>query len=505
MIDIKKQKRSTKSILLAGVILFIVLTYYVVAMVQRNHLVRENRSYSLLISPKTVKFGGEKISGEIFSGMETARSEKDPELINEIKKVIAQKEMPSEIFKNKPSENTNIALTLNNTFRLENIEDLKILRAAAPKDAQWNITNQTLEQLDEILTRFEPKRLTIRNAINRPDTHFYFIFEHDEELGEIVDISAADYLEDYLLLEEYAIARALRGGQIEEALNSLVYIFRIAQLASEVAVPAVRSSAALIRLRAVDVMQTVILDEKFNKRYLNGLYGMILEQLKSWTPDRTVWAADRASGMKTYHRILQYGVEAALTPEEIEDLEQRGLLVFITRKQKKRKNNKTNNDNNTENYETKETILLKDNFFKTHIADEVFYLQSMQKIIDVCNKPFYQRISILDEINNEILLKIDKGQEPIIGVLLLRDIVRLMRLYAQDRAGCEIAFLAMSLSLEKPTIPALIANPFSEEKYKINQTKDDENPNKKFILVSSQGNHLPFRVPDYRTKTKKIE
>lgn len=505
MSDIKKQKLSTKSIFFIVVVLFVVVTYYVVAMLQRYH-VREIRSNSLLISPKTVKFGGEMISGEMFRGIETARFEKDRKLIDEIKKVIAQKEMPSEIFKDKSKENANIALTLNDVFRLDNDEELKILQAAAPKEDKWNITNETLEQLEDTLTHFELKRLTIRNVLSQPNTCFYFIFEQDEEFGEIVDVRAADYLEDYLLLEEYAIARSLRDGRIEEALNSLVYIFRIAQLASEAAVPAVRSSAAQIRLRAIDVMQAIVLDAKFNKRYLGGLYGMMQEQLKHWTPDRAVWIADRASGMKTYHRILQYGLEAALTPKEIEDLENRGLLVFISRKQKKRKNNSAaENNNDSENDETKETILLKNNFFNTHIADEIFYLQSMQKIIDDCKKPFYQRIPILDEINDELLNKMDKGQELVIAEILLRGIVRLMRLYAQDRAGCEIAFLAMSISLEKPTAPSLITNPFSEEEYNIDQTKDEENPNKKFIQVSSSGNRLPFCVPDYRTETKETK
>jgi hypothetical protein len=517
MSKIKPGNVNTKSAFLAVMILSVVIAFYIHSSIQRNYRVAENKGNSAVIFPKSVKFGGEMLPGEVFRDMETARFERDRKLIAEIKKVIAQNETPSEIFKNNLSDKINIAPTLNNLFHLDNNEELQILRDAAPKEAAWNISNETLEQLNEILDHFEPKRLTIRNTLNRPNTSFYFIFEQDEEFGEIIDVQAANYLEDYLLLEEYAIAKALRDDRIEDALDSLVYIFRIAQLASEIAVPAVRSSAALIRLRAVDVMQTIVLNPKCNKRFLNGLYEMLREQLEHWTPDRAVWVADRASGLKTYHRILQYGPEAALTPAELNDLEKRGQLVFVSRKQKKRKNKNTAADsaagnntgnNNSDTGEIKETILMKNDFLRTHIADEIFYLQSMQKIIDECKKPFYQRFDVLDEVNNEVLSKMNEQPEPVIAEILLRGIVHSMRLHAQDRAGCEIAFLAMSISLEKQTVTSLTVNPFSKEQYGINVIEDVENPKNKFmnklinkfIQVSSPGNHQPFRVPDYRKK-----
>ncbi|MDR0705387.1 MAG: hypothetical protein LBF88_10420 [Planctomycetaceae bacterium] len=495
------QKTNAKSIYLAAVILFVVFTCYIVTAIQRQYRVHEERSDSLLISPKIVKFGGEKISGELFRGMETARFEKNKELIAEIKKVMAQNETPSEIFKNNLSGNVNIAVALNNAFHLENSDELNTLRDAAPKEDTWGISGETLESLNEILTRFESKRLTIRNLLNRSDSCFYFIFEQDEEFGEIIDLQAADYLEDYLLLEEYAIAVALRDGRIEDALDSLVYIFRIAQLASAISVPSARSAAALIRLRAVDIMQTVILEPKFKKRYLNGLYEMIKEQLEHWTPDRAVWVADRASGLKTYHRILQYGLEAALTPTEIDELEKRDLLEVITRKQKKRKKNTDDNKNENENNEVKETILLKNNFLHGHVSDEIFYLRSMQKVIDASEKPFYQRHSELSEVTDEVVRAMDKKSAPIIAELLLRGIVESMRLHAQDRAACEMTFLAMSVSLEKPTFASLTSNPLSEKGYNLNQINENEdNPKKKYIQVSFPNNRKPFKVPDYRVK-----
>jgi hypothetical protein len=499
---------NTKSILIAAVILFIIFTCYIVSALQRHHRVQETRSDSLLISPKTLKFGGEEVSGTMFRGMETARFEKDKELVAEIKKIIDQNETPSEIFKNSPPGNVNVATALNNAFRLENNEELNILRNAAPKGEEWGISDETLDQLSEILARFETKRLNIRNILNRPDSCFYFIFEQDEEFGEIIDLQAADYLEDYLLLEEYAIAEALRSGRIEDALDSLVYVFRIAQLTAMIGVPAARSQAALIRLRAVDVMQTIVLHPKFNKRYLNGLYAMIREQLEHWTPDRMVWVADRASGLRTYHRILQYGLDAALTPAEINDLEKRDLLVFIERKQKKRKKNTTDNknENEKEENEIKETILLKNNFLRGHISDETLYLRSMQKVIDVSEKPFYQRHSVLSEVIDEVVRAMDqKESAPVIAEILLRGIVESMRLHAQDRAACEMAFLAISVALEKPSFVSLTSNPFSEKGYEANQIEDADNPKKKYIQVSFPDNRKLFRVPDYRAKKNQPE
>lgn len=481
--------------------MFIVFSCYIVSAIQRQSRVQATRSNSLLISPKNVPFGGETISGKMFRGMETARFEKNKELVAEIKKIIDQKETPSEIFNNNLSGKVNIATVLNNAFHLKNPEELNLLRNAAPQGEVWGISDETLEQLSEVLPRFETKRLTIRNILNRSDSCFYFLFEHDEEFGEIIDLQAANYLEDYLLLEEYAIAAALRDNRMEDALDSLVYVFRIAQLASAIAVPAARSQAALIRLRAVDVMQTIVLNPKFNKRYLNGLYSMLKEQLEYWTPDHAVWVADRASGLKTYHRILQYGLEAALTPEEIQELEKRDLLTFIARKHKKRKKNTVDNPNKTEDTEAneiKETIILKNNFHFGHVSDELFYLRSMQKVIDAGKKPFYQRIPLLSEVNDEVVREMGKESAPVIAEILLRGIVHSMRLHAQDRASCEMAFLAMSVSLEKPMLKSLISNPFSAKGYDVNRIEGADNPKDKFIQVSFPDYRKPFRVLDYR-------
>jgi hypothetical protein len=497
------RKPNTKSIYLAIAILFIVFTVYIVSALQRQYRVRETRSDSLLISPETLKFGGEKISGEMFRGIETARFEKNKELIAEIKNIIDQKETPSEIFKKSPPGNVNVAIALNDAFQFGNEEELNTLFNTASTEDVWGIDEETLEQLSETLDHFETNRLAIRNMLNQPDCCFYFLFEQDEEFGETIDLQAVDHLAAYLLLEEYAIAAALRDGRIEEALDSLVYVFRIAQLTSAVGVPAARSSAASIRLRAINVMQTIILDSKFKKRYLNGLYEMIKEQLEHWTPDRTVWVADRAIGLRTYHQILLYGPEKALTPTEINELEKRGLLVFVTRKPKKRKKTTTNNKNEKEDNEIKEIMLLKNNFFREHVADEIFYLRSMQKVIDTSKRPFYRRFTVLSEVTDELARAMEQKSAPIIAELLLRGIAESMRLHAQDRAACEMAFLAMSVSLEKKTTSSLISKPLSEKEYNVNRIKEVDNPKRQYVRVSSPDYHKSFRVPDYRVQQKK--
>ena len=408
-----------------------------------------------------------------FAGAETLRNVKTEDLIVEVNNVVAQMGLPADVFVGLSVRDSredqqfvqlsNIAVTLYEQFAGYDMpnpsdyqkslkESLDTLWEASP-DGEWNVDEQKIAHVQATLTKLEPQRLVIRKKLLEPDTHFYYIFDRPKSLNfsastaTRVDTWASKYLADYALLEEYIIAQTLLEGNIAEAVNALKYIFRIAQLASALDNVGVRADAALVRLRAFDVMQRVVLDPKFQRIHMIDLRETLLEQHDCWTAESVAWFGDRASGMMLYHRILSEGPDNALEPAQLKTLEERGSQNQFTK-----------------------------GFAKYREADETFYLRSMQKILDVCNKPFLQRLEALSYIDNELSSMEGTTDEDgisteyFIANLMLKDVEDLMEVLAKDRSVLDRALVATLKSLGHGDTDSY-RDPFSGEPYEVSRSQ----------------------------------
>lgn len=443
------------------------------------------------VLPAVVRYGGEDLPGKSFVGLEATRTDRNPELIDEVKNVIESGSAPSEIFKNDVPPEMNIAGELRRQFEIyrQNPGELESLRRDNPY-LEDKVDSTVVRNVADVLERTEPKRLQIRQMLNQKDACFSFEFitlppdPTQPDLGEIPETEASDFLSDYALLEEYAIARSLIDGDIRSAMESLAYIFRLAQLAAEVKNPGIRLQAGQIRLHAMDVLQVVLLDANLKETDLAYLFAMLQEQLDYWTPDADAWIGDRASGMKVYNLIMQYGLDVALEPDELEEMQLRGIYDSLKR-----------------------------NLSKSLASDQIFYLRSMQLIIESCQRPFYQRLDTLNKVDEQIRETQGTPNETIIAEFLLRGIRDRMFFCSQDRTKCEMATLAMASSLKntkisfrhsepkttidpKETIENLTLTPLYGKKYEVRRIRDEENK-RPLIWVSYFGNLKPFRVPDF--------
>ncbi len=484
----KKQSQSTRAkylrpgfdwrahghLVISG-ILFSLLVLYVVARLfqgltqPQTNEPRELTAESLL--PRKVKYGGEIVPGRVFVKMEATRTDKDPELVGEIKKVIDSGGMPADVFHNDIPPEVNVANELVAAFEVykENPGELEQLRAKSPP-SPWKIDGDTLQEVADVMSRTDRKRLDIRKMLGKDDVCFAFNFVHDPDYGDVPDTSASDFLSDYLLLEEFAAARALETKEVASAVDSLAYMFRMAQLAAEVKNVNIRTRASEIRMRAVDVMQGVVLNPHFSEQNLIALLDTLQEQLDAWTPESAMWIGDRASGLVVYNLIRQHGLDSALEPEEIAELQQRGI------------------------YETFSSDLL-----RKLPQDQTTYMRIMQKIIEESSKPYYQRVPEWKKIETELRLRRGMSDEPVIAEILLRGVSEIMQYCAQDRAKCEMAVLAMATSLGRPIATAkrpkekLELDPLFGQKYEITQLPG-------MVQVSYFSNLKPFQVPKFGGK-----
>jgi hypothetical protein len=439
-----------------------------------------------------------------FAGAEVLRNARSQELIAEIETLIAQHGLPADVFRglsgDLPDEEwqrlrfNNIALTLNNFFgefyeaesddsRVPRNNDMTTLWDASPI-VDWEVDAQTLDRVRETLARLEPRRQSLRNELRSPHTLFHYIFISPEMIerevvfrgrtvtttatsssGTTISTGASKYLADYALLEEYAIAQALLDGEIGEALTALANIFRIAYLASMLEDVGVRADAAHVRLRAFDVMQRVVLDPAFERQDMIFLRNMLEEEYQNWTPEYVAWFGDRASGLMMYQRIA---VEFTLEPADIQQLSERGITMLD----------------------------VSQSFLQYREEDMVFYLQMMQRILDISGEPFVRRLEVLDQINWEFSAK--QGMynhdgialKPFIAWLRFQHVERMMALFAQDQSALNRALVAILRSLGQPNTDSY-RDPFTGEPYEV--IIDDDG----LISVSATMLPRPFRVPDF--------
>ncbi|MDR0391958.1 MAG: hypothetical protein LBH59_08635 [Planctomycetaceae bacterium] len=479
----KIPKQSIRSIVVFAIVIGGIITFIFLGVIFRP---QTNSTISGgIILPAVVEYAGIKnISGKRFTGIEATRTYKNNELIEEVKRVLLANGLPADIFKLNVPSDKNIAVLLKREFKIyhDNHGEFEQLRKE-PVFVNGTVNSNVLLQTEEVFARANPKRLLMRQMLDDDEQVAYsFEMVTIEGIGETPDISSAGYLDDYVLLEEYAAAYAVRDGKIRDAIISIAYVFRLAQLAAEVPSLPVRFIAAEIRLKALDMIQNVVFAKTFSEEDLRELYLILLEQLDTWSAEANTFAGYRASGMKTFNLILSLGIEYAFEKSELEELLKRDKDRFEYR------------------------------INQNWAWDQSFFLQSMQKIIGVCKLPYFERKDVLDEIAKKLNAQYDTPDELITSYFLLREVPRYMQFYALERTKCEIAALAMAHSLKdstgvadlaKQTIEDFKQEPMTGKPYFIKQIVNESNPKIDIVWGSYFTNIKPFKVPDYSKKENK--
>jgi hypothetical protein len=440
-----------------------------------------------IILPAVVEYAGIKnISGKRFAGIESTRTYNNNELTGEVKKVLQANGLPADIFKLKVPSDKNLAVLLKREFKIyhDNHGELEQLRKE-PVFVDGVVNNNALLQAEEVLLRVDSKRLSIRKMLDDAEQVAYsFEIVNIEGIGETPDISSAGYLDDYILLEEYSVARAVLNGKIRDAIISIAYVFRIAQLAAEVPSLPVRFIAAQTRLKAIDMIQNTVFAKSFSEEDLRELYLIVLEQLETWNSEADTFAGCRASGMRTFNLILAFGFEYAFETSELEELDKRDK-------------------------DRHEKVSYKFRINQNWAWDQTFFLQSMQAIIGECKHPYFERKNTMDKIFNELNEKYDTPHELLTSYFLLREVPRYMQFYALERTKCEVAALAMAHSLKYSSgiadsaaqiIKNFVKEPLTGKPYHIRRIVNESEPKIDIVWGSYFGNMKPFKVQDYSKK-----
>jgi hypothetical protein len=123
--------------------------------------------------------------------------------------------------------------------------------------------------------------------------------------------------------------------------------------------------------------------------------------------------------------------------------------------------------------------------------DELFYLQSMRRAIDACQRPYYRRQRVFPDVENKLESLSESLAYPLVADLILwQDVQEGHRLQALDRARCEAWSIALAVSVGAPDSPYII-NPLTGHRYILDPRPD------KIIVDGIDPNHevSPIIIP----------
>lgn len=456
---------SQGSLVLGGILVCIIILLGIVGRCNP----RDDRSTQTPIEfhtvPKTVVYGNESVDGVLFTGIESTRKVNDPDLVSEITELIKSQELPHDVFAGNIDESKDVAAVLNRNFEffVENNRDFQKLASEIPV-GDWTIPADALRKVDDILNRNAIHRNEIRQVLELPDAAFGFDFVETED-GPVPNPDTPDMLRNYMILEEYAVAHALAVGDLLEAVESLKYIFRIAELSSRLPNIAVRVRAVQIRQKGLNILQTLLLDRRCGALEQGLFLEFFTRTLAHWPKDGVAWNGERARGMQVYEWVRRRGLEDVLDEAAIADLERRGVLDRVL-----------------------------ENLPKTLNGDQVYYLKAMKFLIAECTKPYYQRTNALRTITDELQSVHGKPEEPVVAGFLLGSVRQNMQTQAVDRAQIEACVIALSLAGGLPEPPHRL-EPIFGKPYQIDRGETR-------IHVAFHSSVKPFIVPVLPTAQK---
>jgi hypothetical protein len=150
-------------------------------------------------------------------------------------------------------------------------------------------------------------------------------------------------------------------------------------------------------------------------------------------PDARAWIGDRAAGLIVYELVRDGHYLTLLSREEVQRLTDQGVLQVTARAARR------NID-----------------------SDQLFYLQSMRKIIEAAHVPYYQRKETLAAIRRDLAAREQSADYPLIAAgLLLTDFETGHFRQAQDAARCQAWIAALAAAVEQT--PVTITSPVTGE------------------------------------------
>ena len=261
------------------------------------------------------------------------------------------------------------------------------------------------------------------------------------ERGVLVNLEFLEPLEIGCRLEAIAAAAALAENLPANALPHLQVMLHAAQKLGRERNVTTRLAAANLRADALFVLRSIAAHNRVTRAIHTELLRLLSASAADWPHDAQAWIGDRAAGLLIYELVRNGQYLSLLPSEEVKRLEEQKIVNVTGRA-----------------------------VMRNIDADQLFYLRAMRQMIDACNRPYFERTTVLKQLRRELTETEQTADYPLVAAtLLLDDFETAHRRQAEDLARFRACQLALTAALGQP-IDALQQNPLTGRLYTFTRT-----------------------------------
>ena len=385
----------------------------------------------------------------------------DKNLRDEFARIVDEGGTPELLTKAKLPDGENVAAGLARLFPNSRVKSIFDKSEEIYPKGRFTFNPIQLEKAIKFRKLYDHQRRQARAALDREECDFSISFE----LGFSAELPFVDVVRLCARLEAFRAAELLSDDDPAAAVESLRYMLRLSECLAAQKHPTTRLQAAMVRAEALGVLQYLVENPATTGEDLGRSYDLVRGSLKSWPPDADAWIGDRALGMHSYELVRAGHIVKLLTEEEVERFSAEGILAELPAAAVRKID-----------------------------QDELYYLETMRKVIDDCSRPYYGRVKLFEQIRNELHQRRNSPGFPLVaGRLLLPDIEKGHVIQAQDRASCEAWALALaSAAGRKP--PPYQVNPLTGKQYRV--VRDGHRVAVGNVAADDDADNPPIVVPD---------
>lgn len=176
-----------------------------------------------------------------------------------------------------------------------------------------------------------------------------------------------------------------------------------------------RVMAAKLRTPALRLLETLLHSPDCQESEVREFRDLLAHCLNRWPADDLVWRGERARALH-FFEMIRDGQALSLADEELQSAidDHGGVKDFGM-------------------------------WLHKHVdADEIYYLETMRRMIASCEAPFADRIATLADLQSDLQLQAKSDTDPLLSrLMLLGDLEVGMKWQASDRLHCEVMLIAL--------------------------------------------------------------
>ena len=321
-----------------------------------------------------------------YGDLRLSRLVNDPQIRQQMATLEAAGQLPPQLAQ-KYRQQTDAATEEKITDFFRGDKPSHIEDALAESASWWNPRSPGNDLLvatqgNAFLRKWDIRRITARSLLNQSRVRLPVNLES----GHLADPTWIGTVHCLARAELLAAASHAQSGDLNEAVTAVAFAMAHADQLTQAPLVAARNAAAAIREECYGTLRALLRHPALAANHLRTLETVFEQSHRRWPAEVPLWQADRTAGLHFFEMVRAGHFASLLTREEYEALKESGELATMTA-----------------------------GVQRNVTRDQAFYLNAMQQVIELAEKPYNERVEGLTAIYDALSQARSAGDYPVIS------------------------------------------------------------------------------------------